>query len=81
MNENDRKQCINLGSYNYLGFAENHGKCTDDAIETLQNYGLTMCSSRQEFGETKLHKELESTVANFLGVDDCITVGMGFGNT
>lgn len=41
---------LNLGSYNYLGFAESHSKCADDSIETIQKYGWATCSSRHEIG-------------------------------
>lgn len=78
MVENSTKNCINLGSYNYLGFAENDGKCTGQAIQEITESGLTLSSSRQELGTSKIHQELEKTVAEFLGVEECITVGMGF---
>ena len=26
---------INLGSYNYLGYAENHGFCTDQVLKSI----------------------------------------------
>ena len=37
-----------------------------------------MSSSRHETGTSTIHLELERTVAEFLGVDDAISVGMGF---
>jgi hypothetical protein len=40
--------CINLGSYNYLGFAENSGPCTDQAIEACKRFGLSSSSTRHE---------------------------------
>ena len=79
MNENIKKKCINLGSYNYLGFAENEGTCSEQAIGALYSMGLATCSTRQELGNSPIHQELERTVAKFLGVDDAITLGMGFG--
>lgn len=78
LNERDRKECINLGSYNYLGFAENSGPCTEDAVSRIGKDGLTSVSGRQELGTMPVHRELEATVAEFLGVEDSITVGMGF---
>ena len=69
---------ILIGSYNYLGFAENEGTCTQQAIEEVELSGLTTGSCRHEIGTSKIHQELEKTVAEFLGVDDAITVGMGF---
>ena len=64
------KECINLGSYNYLGFAESDGECTNKALEAVRQHGLAYCSPRQELGTSRIHQELESTVAEFLGVDE-----------
>lgn len=41
---------INLGSYNYLGFAENTGPCADSAAEVTMKYGVGVASTRQEIG-------------------------------
>lgn len=41
---------INLGSYNYLGFAENTGLCADSAAEVTMKYGVGVASTRQEIG-------------------------------
>ena len=45
------KDVINMGSYNYLGFAENTGACTDAAIEVTKKYGPGVGSTRCEMGE------------------------------
>ncbi len=45
-----RIEALNLGSYNYLGFAENKGVCAQESIESLKKYSVANCSSRQEFG-------------------------------
>lgn len=63
------KRCINLGSYNYLGFASPTGECAEAAEEATRRYGLALASSRLELGSTPLHAELERTVADFLGVE------------
>jgi len=69
---------LNLGSYNYLGFALNSGPCAEDAIKIIQKYGWAIGSSRQELGTHSLHSKLEQLTAEFLGVDDAIVFGMGF---
>lgn len=69
---------LNLGSYNYLGFAQNSGPCAEDSIESIKKYGWAIGSSRQELGTNILHKKLEKLTAAFLGVDDAIVFGMGF---
>ncbi|KAI4499605.1 hypothetical protein M0802_005175 [Mischocyttarus mexicanus] len=72
------RMCINLGSYNYLGFAESSGVCIDQSIEVLQKLGCTSCSTRLELGNAPIHEELEKVTARFLGVEDAIVFGMGF---
>lgn len=41
---------INLGSYNYLGFAEKTGTCANHAIKSIESYGVAACSTRTELG-------------------------------
>uniref|UniRef100_A0A0K2T0M8 serine C-palmitoyltransferase n=1 Tax=Lepeophtheirus salmonis TaxID=72036 RepID=A0A0K2T0M8_LEPSM len=72
------KTCINLGSYNYLGFAENNGSTTEATIQEIKDRGLTTCSPRMEYGTSAVHVELERTVSDFIGSEDAITFGMGF---
>ncbi|KAK1893503.1 Serine palmitoyltransferase 2 [Dissostichus eleginoides] len=69
---------INLGSYNYLGFAENKGPCADAAAEITKKYGVGVASTRQELGNLDRHEELEKLVARFLGVESAMSFGMGF---
>lgn len=38
-------RCLNLGSYNYLGFAAATGQCADDSEESARSSGLAYCSS------------------------------------
>ncbi|KAE8586112.1 hypothetical protein XENTR_v10021555 [Xenopus tropicalis] len=72
------KGVINMGSYNYLGFAQNTGFCADASAKSLNQYGAGMCSTRQEIGNMEKHEELEHLVARFLGVEAAMTYGMGF---
>ncbi|XP_072293272.1 serine palmitoyltransferase 3 [Eucyclogobius newberryi] len=69
---------INTGSYNYLGFAENNVDFLKTVAERTQQYGVGVCSTRQEMANLSLHQELEQLVANFLGVESSMTFGMGF---
>lgn len=71
-------QGINLGSYNYLGFAENAGPCAAAAEKVVRLRGIGTCTTRMELGTIDIHCELEKTVARFLRVEDAITFGMGF---
>ncbi|XP_074030498.1 serine palmitoyltransferase 2 [Leptinotarsa decemlineata] len=72
------KKCINLASYNYLGFAEASGPCAEAAISSIYKYGISTGNPRQRYGTCELHDELERLTAEFLGVEDAITFGMGF---
>jgi serine palmitoyltransferase len=69
---------LNMGSYNYLGFAENSGKCASESIEAIREYGVATTATKQELGTLKIHKELERKLADYLGVEDSIVFGMGF---
>lgn len=73
-----RKELLNLGSYNYLGFAAQDPYCTPRVLECQQQLGWSTCSSRSEAGTTPVHQKLEKLVAEFLGHEDAITYGMGF---
>lgn len=44
-------KCVNLGSYNYLGFAKNTGPCAETSIKAIEDYGIATCSPRRELGE------------------------------
>lgn len=44
------KDVINMGSYNYLGFAENSGACLEAAAKATVEYGVGVSSTRQEIG-------------------------------
>ncbi|EGD81712.1 serine palmitoyltransferase [Salpingoeca rosetta] len=74
----EKKSYINLGSYNYLGFAENKGPCADATIDAIKKYGVTYSSPRAELGTSTIHKELEDCVARFIGKEDAMVFGMGF---
>jgi len=71
-------KCLNLASYNYLGFAESEGPCAESAKLAIQKYGIAHCSSRHELGTSEQHIELERLTARFLGVEDAMVFGMGF---
>ncbi|XP_056332775.1 serine palmitoyltransferase 2 [Danio aesculapii] len=72
------KDVINLGSYNYLGFAENTGSCATAAGEVTVKFGVGVASTRQEMGNLDRHEKLEKLVASFLRVESAMAFGMGF---
>uniref|UniRef100_A0A8D0D1V6 serine C-palmitoyltransferase n=1 Tax=Sander lucioperca TaxID=283035 RepID=A0A8D0D1V6_SANLU len=69
---------INMGSYNYLGFAENNADFLKTVADKTRQYGVGVGSTRQEIGNLGIHEELEQLVANFLRVESSMTFGMGF---
>mmetsp|Transcript_3800 Transcript_3800/g.5654 ORF Transcript_3800/g.5654 Transcript_3800/m.5654 type:complete len:624 (+) Transcript_3800:130-2001(+) len=73
------RDCLNLGSYNYLGFADDwNATCQNPVLDALHRLPVSCSSSRHEAGTTILHKHLESLVAEFLGKEDAIVYNMGF---
>jgi len=42
---------LNLGSYNYLGFAESGGPCVEDVVQRIQSDGVSSCSYRKDLGK------------------------------
>ncbi|KAI6186643.1 Serine palmitoyltransferase 2 [Aphelenchoides besseyi] len=71
-------EVINVGSYNYLGFAENMGSCAENSASVIDELGLSVCSTVHEMGQTRSQEELEKLVAEFLGVEEAICFSMGF---
>ncbi|PYH37923.1 putative serine palmitoyltransferase 1 [Aspergillus neoniger CBS 115656] len=68
---------LNLSSYNYLGFAQSEGPCTDYAEEVLRRDGICIASTL-EGGITKLHAEVEDQIARFVGKEAAVVFSMGF---
>jgi serine palmitoyltransferase len=74
----EKVPAINLGSYNYLGFAENAGKCIDHVIDAVHTYGIGPAGRKTEVGNMDIHSDLERRVANFVGKEDAIVFSMGY---
>lgn len=62
---------INLCANNYLGLA-NHPRLISAAKSAMDTHGYGMASVRFICGTQQLHRQLESTLAEFLGKDDSI---------
>jgi len=88
--EETTTRCLNLGSYNYLGFAssadgdseirmrEHNQKVVSEVAKSMSQFGVAMGSGALDVGQTELHKKLESAVARFLGKEDALIFGMGY---
>ena len=70
--------CINLGSYNYLGFAEDTPNVTNNVLESIERFGIAACSPALEAGQSTITTELEEAIAKFVGKEAAIVCGMGF---
>ncbi len=69
-------ELINYSSYNYLNLSGNH-KVSQATKEAVERYGTSASASRMLSGERPIHLELEQEIANFLGVESCITFVSG----
>jgi glycine C-acetyltransferase len=65
------REVINFCANNYLGLA-NHPAIVEAAHEGLRRFGYGMASVRFICGTQTLHKQLEGSIARFLGKDDAI---------
>jgi 7-keto-8-aminopelargonate synthetase-like enzyme len=72
------KKCVNLASYNYLGFGGVDEVCTPAAKEACLTYGFSAAGTRTEGGTLPIHRELEREVASYLQKEDAFVLGMGF---
>ncbi|GBG71492.1 hypothetical protein CBR_g8908 [Chara braunii] len=72
------QKCLNLGSYNYLGFAAQDEFCTGRVIASLERFAGSTCSGCLDAGMTTEHEELENLVATYLGKEAAMVYGMGF---
>ncbi len=65
------KEALNFCANNYLGLA-NHPEIIKAATEGLQKWGFGLSSVRFICGTQTIHRQLETTMADFLGTDDTI---------
>jgi glycine C-acetyltransferase len=67
----DGSHVLNFCANNYLGLA-NNPELIKTAQESLAHYGFGMSSVRFICGTQDIHKELESRLSDFLGMEDTI---------
>jgi glycine C-acetyltransferase len=66
-----RETLLNMCANNYLGLAD-HPQVREAAREAVDRWGYGMASVRFICGTQQLHKDLESSLAGFLGCEDTI---------
>lgn len=72
----DGRELINYSSYNYLGLS-GEAKVSQAAKEAIDSYGTSVSASRIASGERPINRELDRMIADWLGVEDCITFVSG----
>jgi len=72
-------RCVNLGSYNYLGFGDPDSPTKPAVLNTLDMFGVSSTSPRSAAGSTSVHTHLERALASFMGKEAAMVFGMGFG--
>ena len=67
----DGRRLINFCSYNYLGMSGDE-RVSQAAKEAIDRFGTSVSASRLVSGEKTVHRELESALARWVGVEDAI---------
>jgi glycine C-acetyltransferase len=67
----DGREVLNFCANNYLGLAD-HPEVIAAAHQALDDHGFGLASVRFICGTQDLHKQLETTISNFLGTEDTI---------
>ncbi|MGW3298321.1 aminotransferase class I/II-fold pyridoxal phosphate-dependent enzyme [Streptomyces rubiginosohelvolus] len=71
------REFLSFGSYNYLGLS-GHPEVGEAARRAVDRYGTSVSASRVLSGERELTVRLERTLADFLGVEDCLVLVSGY---
>ena len=72
----DGRELISYASYNYLGLS-GHPDVNAAAKAAIDEFGTSVSASRIVSGEKTIHKQFESELADFLGVEDIMTFAGG----
>lgn len=73
----NNKEVLNFCANNYLGLS-NNSRLIEAAKRTLDTHGFGMSSVRFICGTQDIHKQLESIIAKYYKVEDCILFPSGF---
>ena len=73
----DGRRVLNFCANNYLGLA-NHPQLKEAAKHAIDQYGIGPGAVRTIAGTMRLHVQLEERLAQFKGVEACITLQSGF---
>lgn len=67
----DGRELVSFSSYNYISMSGDP-EVSAAAKQSIDQYGTSVSASRLVSGEKQLHRDLESAIADFLGVDAAI---------
>lgn len=70
------KKYVNFSSYNYLGMS-GEPAVHDAAQQAIEQFGTSTSASRVVSGEKTVHRDLEKSIADFIGVDDAVVMASG----
>lgn len=70
--------CLNLSSYNYLGYGGVVAAHCDAVVRALWAHGVVSCAPRSTLGSAPVHAQLELEIAAFVGHEAALVCGMGF---
>ncbi|XP_059608632.1 serine palmitoyltransferase 1 [Phlebotomus argentipes] len=73
----DGRDCLNLGTHNYLGLLEDED-IQEDAIRSLKKYGVGSCGPRGFYGTVDVHLDLEEKLAQFMDMEEAVVYSYGF---
>jgi 8-amino-7-oxononanoate synthase len=68
---------LDLASNDYLGLAR-HPQVIDGGVQALRTWGAGATGSRLVSGDTELHQELESALADFVGAEAGLVFSSGY---
>ncbi len=72
----DGQKMVNFSSYNYLGLS-GHESVSQAAKAAIDRYGTSVSASRVASGQKPVHKELETSIARFVGTEDSVVFSAG----
>lgn len=72
----DGKPCLNFAWCDYLGLSQ-HPALVEAAKSAIDRYGTSVSASRMVSGDTPLHRELETEIAETIGVEAAIVFVSG----
>ncbi len=67
------KEYISFASYNYLGMSGDP-TVSDAVVDAVRKFGGSVSASRLVSGEKPLHRQLETSIAQWIGVEDSVVM-------